>query len=163
MQPLAYVSRALAPTEQRYMYAQIEKEVIAVTSACEHFQHYLLGLKFTIETDHKPLVLSIKSLDEMPIRIQRFRLQLMRYSYSIVHIPGTSLHTADTLSRAPVSTPSMNKDTLRETVQAYVNLIVTAIPSTPEQLEKIKTEQDRDEVCKKVKQFVRRHGQTTEQ
>ena len=68
--PIAYASRALTPTECRY--AQIEKEALALTYACEHFQEYLIGKPFHINTDHKPLVpiFSSKSLDELPLRVQ---------------------------------------------------------------------------------------------
>ena len=52
--PVAYISRFMAPTEQRY--AQIEKKALAVTWACERFRDYLIGLSFHIQTDHKPLV-----------------------------------------------------------------------------------------------------------
>jgi len=70
LRPVAYISRALTETEQRY--AQIEKEALGITWACERFQDYLIGIHFHIETDHKPLVplLSSKSLDEMPLRVQ---------------------------------------------------------------------------------------------
>ena len=67
MRPIGYVSRALTPTEQRY--AQFEKEPLATMWVCEPFQHYLLGMHFSIETDHKPFVLplSTKNVDEMPV------------------------------------------------------------------------------------------------
>ena len=69
-----YVSRALTPTERRY--AQIKKEALAITYACERFQEYINGKSFYINTDHKRLVpiFSSKSLDELPFRVQRFRL-----------------------------------------------------------------------------------------
>ena len=80
LHPFAYISRALSAAE--FNYAQIEKEAFAATWACERFQRYLLGMHFKLETDHKPLVplLSTESLDKIPIRAQRFRLCLMRFS-----------------------------------------------------------------------------------
>ena len=48
--PVAYASRSLTETEQRY--AQIEKEALAITWACEKFSTYLLGRQFAVETDH---------------------------------------------------------------------------------------------------------------
>ena len=52
--PVAYASRSLTPTESRY--AKIEKEALAATWASSKFQDYLIGITFTLETDHKPLV-----------------------------------------------------------------------------------------------------------
>ena len=100
--PIVFISRGLSDTEKHY--AQIEKEALAATWACERLSSYLLGLKFRLETDHKPLVplLSTKALDELPPRVLRFRLRLLRFTFDIVHLPGKHLITADTLSRAPV-------------------------------------------------------------
>ena len=72
--PISYISRALTTTEQHY--AQIEKEALAVTWACERLRNFLTGLQFHIHTDHKPLVplFTTKGLGELPVRIQRFRL-----------------------------------------------------------------------------------------
>ena len=74
LHPIIYISRALTDTEKNY--AQIEKEALAVMWACERFQNYLIGLLFQVETDHKPIVslLSTKPLDQLPVRVQRFRL-----------------------------------------------------------------------------------------
>ena len=95
----------MSPTEQRY--AQIEKEALGITWASERFADYLIGLKYHIETDHKPLVplLSTKNLEGLPARVQRFRMRMMRFSYTISHVPGKSLCTADALSRAPLARP----------------------------------------------------------
>lgn len=51
---VAYASRALMSAESRY--AQIEKELLASTYACERFHQYVYGQAFEVETDHKPLV-----------------------------------------------------------------------------------------------------------
>lgn len=52
--PVVFSSRALTSTEQRY--AQIEKEALAITWACERLVDYLVGRTSHVETDHKPLV-----------------------------------------------------------------------------------------------------------
>jgi hypothetical protein len=93
--PVAFAYRCMSNTERRY--AQIEKKALATMLACEKFASYLLGLTFTIETDHKPLIplLGMKNLNSLPPRILRFRLRLDRFSYAIVHVPGKEMHTAD--------------------------------------------------------------------
>ncbi len=51
---VAYATRALTPTEQRY--AQIEKEMLAVVFGCTRFHQMIYGkTNVTIQTDHKPL------------------------------------------------------------------------------------------------------------
>ena len=52
--PIAYASRALTATKSRY--AQVEKGALALTWACEKFNDYILGMKFHIQTDPKPLL-----------------------------------------------------------------------------------------------------------
>jgi len=78
----------MSETERRY--AQIEKEALAVTWACEKFSDYILGRSFHIESDHKPLIpiLSTKHLDQLPPRVLWFRLRLAKFDYSIEHVPG---------------------------------------------------------------------------
>ena len=151
---VAHVSRALTDTEQRY--AQIEKEALAATWACERYSDYLLGMHFQLETDHKPLVPLLggsKSLAEMPPRIQRFRLRLMRFSYTITHVPGKNLMTADALSRAPVSIPTGDDIELQDETAAYVSAVVQGLPASPTLLQRITLLQEQDPVCRKMTSY----------
>ena len=151
--PVAYASRALTPTEERY--AQIEKESLAITWASERFSDYLIGKLFHIQTDHKPLVslLGSKPLDALPVRIQRFRMRLLRFTYTISHIPGKELTVADALSRAPVSNPAYNDTLFNKEVEAYVNLVLESLPATEKQLKRIKEAQAEDVVCSQVLKY----------
>ena len=49
-----------------------------------------MGKTFHIETDHKPIVplLGTKDLDEMPHRIQRLQMRLLRFDFTISLVPG---------------------------------------------------------------------------
>ena len=121
--PVAYASKTLSSTEKRY--AQVEKEALASACACIRFEDHLIGLKFILETDHKPLValLGTKSLDELPACIQWMRMRLMRFSYVVVHIPGKQLYTADTLCRAPGKMYS-SYSKFHDEIDAFVNLVL---------------------------------------
>ena len=96
--------KSMTETERRY--SQIEEEALALAWTCEKFEDYITGKKIQLETDPKPLVplLGTTHLDCLPPRILRFRLRLMRFNYTICHVPGKELCTADALSSAPVST-----------------------------------------------------------
>ncbi|WP_369124565.1 RNase H-like domain-containing protein, partial [Enterococcus faecalis] len=73
--PVSYASVTLTPTQQSY--AQIEKELLAIVCACEHFHFYLYGATITIETDHKPLVNIVKkAFALLSPRIQKMLLRL---------------------------------------------------------------------------------------
>ena len=79
-QPVAYASRALTPTETRY--AQIEKELLAIVFACEHFEAYTYGREVVhVESDHQPLeALAQKPLHSAPSRLQRMLLRLQKFN-----------------------------------------------------------------------------------
>lgn len=131
------MSRSLSPTEQRY--AQIEKEALAFTWTCDRLSDYLIGIKFHIQTDHKPLVplFSTKNFDEIPVRVQRFRLRMMRFEHSISHLPGKLVVIADTLSRAPSSEPNDSDLMLQQETRAFIDMIVNSLPATEKRLSEI--------------------------
>ena len=97
---LCYASCALIDVEQRY--SQTEIEMLAVGYAAEHLHLDLYGEKFTITTDHRPLLEIVKSLKLATARIERWRLLLMPYRYSLIYQPGKNdLNPADYISRHP--------------------------------------------------------------
>ncbi|KAG8192393.1 hypothetical protein JTE90_017931, partial [Oedothorax gibbosus] len=97
---VAYASVSLTDTQQRY--SQIEKELLAILNGCRKFHYYVYGTRFTVETDHKPLLgLLKKPIEKLSPRLQRMALELFKYSFDIVHVPGKRLYVADALSRAP--------------------------------------------------------------
>lgn len=154
--PVAFISRSMTETERRY--AQIEKEALAITWACERFQTYLLGLHFQIRTDHKPLLslLSTRALDDIPPRVLRFRLRLLRFTYNIVHIPGKNLIAADALSRAPLQDAVREEDlVLQSDVRAHINEIIQQLPASPEKLIQIRRAQEEDPVCAQLSSLIR--------
>ena len=148
--PIAFASRSMTDTERRY--SQIEKEALALVWACEKFQDYVLGKHIDLETDHKPLVplMSTTSLDSLPPRVLRFRLRSMRFSYSIQHVAGKYLYTADTLSRAPVSQPDAADEVEDHLTECFVNNVLASLPASPDTLHRYRTAQREDSTCQQL-------------
>ena len=80
---------------------------------------------------------------------------MMRYSFSITHVPGKQLVIADTLSQAPLSEPTSADNSLQEETAAFVNLILNHLPATEEHLEEITRLQTEDEECRAIANFCR--------
>ena len=150
--PVVFISRALTQTERKY--AQIENEALAATWACQRVADYLIGKQFLIETDYKPLVpiLGSKNLEEMSPRIQRLRMRLLRFTFTVSHVPGKSLIIADTLSRAPVAQQD-DQNCTEEEMDLYVQYVLASIPASNTQFERIREKQEEDEVCRTLKQY----------
>ena len=151
--PVAFASRSLSEVECRY--AQIKKEALASTWACEKFADYILGTKFTIETDHKPLVplLSTTHLHSLPPRVLRFRLRLNRFDYDICHVPGKNLCTADTLSRAPTAEPGPTSVAFQNELEAFMDAVTSSLPASSNQLREYCDKQKADPVCSLIRSY----------
>ncbi len=92
---IAYASRALSPSEQQY--SVIQKECLAVVYGTKQFRHYLLGRKFKLFTDHKPL--QWLSAQKMEGLLCRWAIALQEYEFDIVYRKGVMNSNADALSR----------------------------------------------------------------
>ena len=100
--PVIYISRNLTQAEKNY--SNIEREALAIVWAATRLKDFLLGRKFSINTDHKPLQFLFGENKEIPhatasCRIIRWALTLMQYDYEIKHIPGKNIPHADALTR----------------------------------------------------------------
>ncbi|UYV66504.1 K02A2.6-like, partial [Cordylochernes scorpioides] len=135
--PVAFASRTLTKTEQGY--AQIEKEALAITWACERFKDFVVGKPFLIETDHKPLdpIFTTKDLNDLTPRLQRYRMRMLQFSFHIFHTPGKDLITADALSRQPLPGHLPEDEELQEEVKHFVRSIVLHQSTTDDRLAKI--------------------------
>ena len=151
---MAFASRSLSETETRY--AQIEKEALALTWAAEKFAEYVLGKVIVLEINHKPLIplLSQKSLDLLPPRILQFRLRLIRFQYTIHHVPGKTLYTADMQSRAPIQEFSETDISLTpEETEKFVQVLIASLPANQDRLDDYSKAQTEDRICSKLIEY----------
>ncbi|KAF2902106.1 hypothetical protein ILUMI_04094 [Ignelater luminosus] len=147
--PCAFASRSMTDTQQRY--AQIEKELLAIYFGVTKFYQYVYGRKFTVETDHKPLISIFKKpLNDCPARLQRMRLSLQKYDINLIYKPGKQLIVADNLSRAALS--ETFEDNLNLELQVCVveqNLIISDAS-----LNRLIQETKRDDELQKIKHYL---------
>ena len=96
LQPIAYESRKLNNTEQRY--STYERELLSIAHACLTWKHYLGGKHFTVRTDHHSLRY-LFTQNKFTGRAFRYMEQLQEFDFDIEHIPGWKNLVADALSR----------------------------------------------------------------
>ncbi|XP_062534290.1 uncharacterized protein K02A2.6-like [Armigeres subalbatus] len=81
----------------------IEKEGLALVFAVTKFHRMLLGRKFTLQTDHQPLLRIFGQKKGIPVhtanRLQRWALTLLCYNFDIEYVSTTQVGYADVLSR----------------------------------------------------------------
>ena len=108
--PVGFFSRQLREAETRYSASELE--CLAVVETIRHFEVYLHGRQFRVETDHKTLesLLSSKVLNG---QLTRWALFLQEFQVAISYRPGSRNGNADGLSRQAwegVSRPDVNED-----------------------------------------------------
>ena len=141
--PVAFASKALTETEQRY--ANIEREMLAVVFGCTRFHTYLYGSTFIVESDHKPLEsIHKKNLANAPPRLQRMLLRLQPYDFKLVYKPGSQVALADGLSRInPQKQPTIE-----------LNSTIHTINVAPNRLEELQRRTDESKELKALKELT---------
>ena len=109
---LPFAVRTLVSSECNY--GQIENMALALVFRVQQFHQYLYGHKFTLVTDHKPLMTILgpkKGIPSLVIaKLQRWAIQLPGYYYEI-KFRSTHQHcNADALSRLPLDVKDSNNE-----------------------------------------------------
>ncbi|KAI0992947.1 hypothetical protein K3495_g15237 [Podosphaera aphanis] len=95
LHPIAYFSRKLNETQQRY--SSQERELLGILLSIQHWRHWVEGGDITVVTDHESLK-TISTKTDQPPRILRFLDTLEHYNIRILFRPGKANVLADYLS-----------------------------------------------------------------
>lgn len=151
--PIACVSRTLMPAERNY--STILKESVAIFYGVQKFEQYLIGNRFTLRTDHKPLTTIFGEHKQIPTtyanRLQRIALYLSGFNYKAEYVKGKDNQLADYLSRAPLRIKTIDQE--YEGKGNFINFISNSV-EWPIDNELIRAETSRDAVLKKVKKYI---------
>ena len=93
--PLAFFSRKLSKTQQKYGVPEIE--LLAIVETLKEFKGMLWGQQVKVFTDHQNLMRD--ALGSTSDRIYRWRLLIEEYGPEIIYIKGIHNTVADAISR----------------------------------------------------------------
>ena len=79
----------------------------------------------------------------------------MRFHYTIRHVPGKSLYTADTLSRAPLRDSTQADITTSTEVEHFVNAARAVLPASTDSLKAYAQAQANSRICSKLIEFCK--------
>ena len=137
--PVANASKTLTATQRKY--SQIQKEALAIIFGLHKFHQFLYGRRFTLVTDHKPLIALFGPTKPIPSlaanRLARWALMLSQYDYSIEYRKTSHHGNADALSRLPYGEDSQfdKKEAGADTLTiCTINMVSSQLSSTNPQL-----------------------------
>ena len=156
LKPFHHVSRRLSDAEKRY--SQPEKEALAIVFGVTKFHQYLWGRKFTLITDHRPLISIFGSTKGIPAhtsnRLQRWALILLAYDFEIKYLRTTEFGHADVLSRLIADKKGEPEDFVIAELAIQRQLATTTTDLFSITFETIGMATSKDTTLKEVMRFV---------
>ena len=135
---ISYASRSLNENEKKY--DTYEKEALAIVYCVTYFRPYLYGRKFTLITDHKPLVWFQNSKDPCS-RVTRWKLKMAEYDFDVTYKAGKTNINSDALSRNHIDIENINDNDNNE----EVNTTKVKVSIQDNILTELNTDDDDDE------------------
>ncbi|XP_014676701.1 PREDICTED: uncharacterized protein K02A2.6-like [Priapulus caudatus] len=153
---IVHASKTL--NEHQVKYSQIEKEALSIVYGVTKFRQFLYGRRFSLKTDHKPLVAIFSPDKNIPVlaaqRLQRWAITLMSYQYDICYKPSAQHGNADGLSRLPMGPDvSFDKQEEEENIE-IAHAIMDELESSPLKAQDVKVELHKDSRLKQVKRHI---------
>nr|XP_047146105.1 uncharacterized protein K02A2.6-like [Hydra vulgaris] len=149
--PVLHLLRTLSDAEIRY--SNIQREALAIVWSAHRARHFLLGRKFKLISDHRPLEFIFDSNKELPkvtsARILRWAIQMMAFDYEISYKKRENIPHADALSRLSFLPQNGEKDQ-----ETFIHLVESDI----ENLEQIIKETENDRVLMDIKTRIRKNN-----
>lgn len=140
---IAFASKALTDLERKYF--QTEREALALVWAVEKFKLFLLGTKFKLITDCKPLDFLFSHRSKPCPRIERWVLRVQSFSFDVIYQPGAT-NLADSLSRLAVQQP----EPFDHEAEQYIMKITTSAVPTALTIHEIEDHTGNDELIQQV-------------
>jgi hypothetical protein len=116
--------KKLSSAEKKH--SAFDRELLAAFTAVKHFAHFVEGRKFTLYTDHKPLIFAFSSSTDRSPRQTNHLSYLAQFTTDFWHVQGKHNVVADAFSRiAAVSLPAVDyaclaaDQALSEEIEAY--------------------------------------------
>lgn len=148
------VSRTLMPAEKNY--STIHREALAIYYGVTKFHQYLYGHRWTLKTDHRPLIALFGEHRGIPAmyanRLQRWAAYLSSFNYVIQHVKGENNPVADCLSRVPRPVTTISEEYSGK--GNYINFAVTS-EEWPIDNKKIAEETKKDPAMMKTIEYLK--------
>ena len=149
---IAYVSRSMTSAEENY--AQIEKEILAISFAMKKFHQYIYSKSsIHVQTDHKPLenILKKTMCKALP-RLQRLILTLQPYDLVVSYVPGKYMYLTHTLSRVYIE--GEPETSVAEEMSHVVHSLVENTTVNVAKMDEISEASDADLTLCQVKRLI---------